>query len=257
MIKNFFKEHNISIFGTVDYRSEFLCLESRKKIDFAPVSILVCAVPYHTPSNSPRNISRYACVNDYHRVLGALMDELTQQLKKSYPENHFLPLIDASPVNEIAVAAAAGLGKLGENGLLITEKYGSYIFLATLLTDLKLESTEQPVQKCQGCMKCQSSCPCGLKKELCLSALTQKKAITFEESQMISRHNLAWGCDICQEVCPENQNVLPCDFAPFKENIIRSVDKKSAEDLCKTRAFGFRGSGVILRNLELLNPAND
>ena len=158
-------------------------------------------------------------------------------------------------------AAAAGLGIIGWNHLLISEKYSSFIFLGEIVTDLELPSKLREIGFCENCGICASACPVDLSVEDCLSALTQKKGtLTAAEEEKILRHGLVWGCDRCQTACPHTQRAIeggtiysPIDF--FSEKCIPTLtadalEGMSDEDFC-TRAYSWRGRETILRNLKL------
>ena len=117
-----------------------------------------------------------------------------------FPENSFSAFVDNSPIPEVKTAALAGLGVVGENGLLITEEFGSWVFIGEIVTDLFIECEEREIKSCIKCGKCKKVCPA---KNECLSAVSQKKGeLSSEEERLLKENNIVWGCDICQEVCP-------------------------------------------------------
>ncbi|MEA1993437.1 MAG: reductive dehalogenase domain-containing protein, partial [Euryarchaeota archaeon] len=63
----------------------------------------------------------------------------------------------------IPLAIAAGLGELGRNGLLITEKFGPRVRLCKIFTDLPLEHDDYrpfgATEFCEVCKKCAEKCP--------------------------------------------------------------------------------------------------
>ena len=215
-------------------------------------SIICFAFPYKVEDDRPENISRYAAVPDYHEVCGRILEKITAALKAAYPENEFSPFIDNSPIPEVAAAAAAGLGVIGKNGLLITERYGSFVFLGEIVTDLPLPTTDKTA-RCEDCGLCIKACPVGLCKNDCLSALTQQKKLSDpKDEQRIKKHGVVWGCDICQEICPMNEGAEKTDLPEFTAGYRRRYTL--GEDI-SGRAFAWRGEGVIARNAELLENA--
>lgn len=107
-----------------------------------------------------------------------------------------------------------------------------------------------------GCMECMSACPVGaitgkeIIKEKCLSFLSQKKGELDEETKaLIEKTGCAWGCDICQKVCPYNKNA---EITPIKEFIGTAVPFVTKETEIENRAFSWRGRAVIERNLDIL-----
>lgn len=122
---------------------------------------LFCAVFPYFESLRPGNISVYARGMDYHAVLKARLSSAAEALKGLYPESRFKIYVDASPYPEVRAAALCGLGVLGKNGLLITERYGSYVFIGTIASDLELQYEKNEIKNCIGCMACVRACPGG------------------------------------------------------------------------------------------------
>ena len=227
--------------------------------DIEPLSAVMLAVPYLTEQKD-RNISSYAVSRDYHGYFAELFAAVLPELRKAYPQYRFAGFADDSPINERDAAAAAGLGIIGDNGLLITEKYSSYVFLGEIITDLPLECSPSPIKHCEGCGACKRACP--KRDGECLSSLTQKKgALTEEEIAIIKKHGSAWGCDICQEVCPHTlkaikNQTLYSDIEYFKAEALPKltsdmIDKMSDEEFSK-RAYSWRKRETIKRNLEII-----
>ena len=96
--------------------------------------VQIFAIPYPSPATdaSDRNLSAYAVCEDYHVFVRELADALIPALQADFPDNRFALYADHSPIDEIEVAVAAGLGVRGKNHLLLTERYSSYVFLAEL-----------------------------------------------------------------------------------------------------------------------------
>jgi epoxyqueuosine reductase len=157
----------------------------------------------------------------------------------------------------------AGLGILGENGLVINEKYGSYVFVAELLTDSlpELIGAVKPreIMKCEGCGACLNACPTGRLSDEgeCLSDITQKKGeLSSDEKALICRCNTAWGCDVCQRVCPHNSSPEKTPIEFFQKELITSLTADDIiamdEESFYKRAYSWRGKKTILRNLEII-----
>ncbi len=227
-------------------------------------TVFVLAVPYFTKAceDSKRSISAYAVSRDYHLFFKELFDELLPYLKEHYPSSRFAAFADHSPISELHAAARAGLGVIGKNGLLLTPQYGSYVFLGEIITDMEILCQEQAVAFCQDCGACSDACPAGVgEKDLCLSALSQKKGeLTKEEQDILRSTGTVWGCDRCQECCPYNLRAKKSGsiYSPipfFNENTIPSpsvedIEAMSDEDFAE-RAYSWRGREVIVRNLKL------
>ena len=224
------------------------------------LTAIMIAIPYFTAGHN-KNLSSYAVCRDYHGYFAELFSTLLPILRERYPDNKFVGFADDSPINERNAAAMAGLGVIGDNGMLITEKYSSYVFLGEIITDIPTNIIPQPIRYCIGCGACKRSCPMD-KIGTCLSALTQKKGILSEtEEQAILKFGSVWGCDICQEVCPHTKKAIEngtiyTDIEYFKKDLIpyvtrENIEKMSDEEFAR-RAYSWRGRSVILRNVDLM-----
>lgn len=216
-------------------------------------AVIVALFPYAYPSDAPRNISRYACVPDYHHAAGAVLTALATALADTFEGERFEPFIDNSPLPEVACAVAAGLGVRGDNGLLISDRFGSYVFIGCIVTTMSLDCNGQ-ARECLHCGVCSAACAGDclpeMRRDTCVSALTQKKGeLTAEEIARIQKSGLLWGCDACQDVCPMNHGKEikphPCFtwYDPW-------LSEQSLDDLAD-KAYGWRGKAVLKRNLSI------
>jgi len=183
-------------------------------------TVFSAAMPYHflldTRAKSGR-FSRYAMVRDYHRVLSEKLEEVLAFIRKNLSgEVNGKVCVDGMPVFEKSWAEKAGLGRQGKNTMLIVPEKGSLVFLGEILLDIELPFTPQQLDDpCGECCACIKSCPTGaiiekgkIDARKCISYLTVelKREFTPEESAMTGEW--LFGCDICQEVCPHNQESL-------------------------------------------------
>ena len=231
-----------------------------------PGTVLVAAFPYYAPSGAG-NLSRYARGRDYHLVLGKRLGTVCGKLETAFPQNSFVPGVDSSPLPEREAAWAAGLGLRGRNGLVILPPWGSWVFLGTVLTDLPPDFPPAvPSGECLNCGRCAGACPGGallggrFDPEKCLSHLTQKKGdLPPEQAALVAAHSMAWGCDICQEVCPYNAAPEQTKLSTFSNDLVENLTLEMVEGATNRsfkaqwgeRAFAWRGPGVIRRNLAL------
>lgn len=222
-------------------------------------TVIVACFPYllENAEYKNRNISKYAVVTDYHEVAVAKLEKAADMLRKLYPENEFAVFADNSPIPEVKAACAAGLGARGINTLLITEKYGSYVFIGEIVTDLETEIIINEYKSCIGCEKCIEACPAkaisksGFNKKVCLSAVTQKKGeLSHEEEKLMKECGCVWGCDICQDVCPMNKNAATTEIEEFLSSPVAHI---SEETEIIGRAYEWRGRKVIERNIAIQN----
>lgn len=226
-------------------------------------SVIVFAVPYFTQQTDLKsNISAYAISRDYHRFFKSLFDTIINSLKQKFPENKFVGFTDHSPINEIKAAAESGLGVIGQNHLLITEKYSSFIFIGEIITDATLDSKAKSAELCINCGKCLRACPIEMDVSKCLSATTQKKSeLTEQEILLIKKYGCVWGCDICQTVCPYTQTAIKkgtiySNVEFFKEHrtpfLTSKIIENMNDDEFSLRAYSWRGKKVIQRNLKII-----
>ncbi|MEG3030577.1 MAG: 4Fe-4S double cluster binding domain-containing protein, partial [Oscillospiraceae bacterium] len=107
---------------------------------------------------------------------------------------------------------------------------------------------------CGACLKaCPGGCISekGIDKERCASFISQKKQeLTKEQREILQRAKTVFGCDICQKVCPYNR-YIKTEENLFSKDIVNCVRLDALDEQCKSRAFGFRGAGVVRRNLEI------
>lgn len=232
-------------------------------LESEPRGVYVAAFPYYS-GEMEGNLSRYARGRDYHRAVTNRLEAVCQALRTRYPERRFRPLADDSPLPETQAARLAGLGLAGRNGLLIVPPYGSWIFLGTILTDLPLEALRTPSPNCCGCGACVEACPTGALRwrdsTVCLSYLTQKKdPLNGWETAALAHHDLAWGCDMCQLVCPYNRQAAETALPEFRDDLLRRLSSadvagltnRSFREKYPDRSFTWRGPRPLERNLRL------
>ncbi|MFN5324118.1 MAG: tRNA epoxyqueuosine(34) reductase QueG [Bacteroidota bacterium] len=173
-------------------------------------------------NGSPR-ISRYAYGRDYHLVIKDKLRELMNFIITEIGDVHGRAFTDSAPVMERAWAMKSGLGWMGKNTNLIHPKSGSYFFIAELIVDLDLEYDNPIRDHCGTCTRCIDACPTDaiikpyvVDGSRCISYFTieLKDAIPNEMKGKFENH--AFGCDICQEVCPWNRFSLPTKVVELK-----------------------------------------
>lgn len=231
-------------------------------------TVITAIFPYYCKS-AGGSISRYAAALDYHVVVGEMLQKAVTMFADRFPSEVFLPFCDSSPVPEVFSAQLAGLGMIGKNGLLITPEYGSFVFIGEIVTSIELTFEGKQKKTCNNCGRCVAKCPGGaitqqgICRERCVSHLTQKKGnLSAEEQKLIKNADTIWGCDICQTVCPMNQNIKETNIEKFKSNIINTltleeIKNKKFDDKHKSRAFMWRGKEILLRNISILHETSD
>ncbi len=174
-------------------------------------TVVSAALCYYAPA-PPRgpgegSLPRYTWHDAYAELRGKL-DALGRQLGGTYRV-----LVDANQHVDREGAVRAGLGFYGKNTMLITKRYGSWVVLGTLVTDVEIESSPVSDLDCGDCRLCIDACPTGalddpgtLDATRCLSYWTQAEGPMPEEYRE-RLGGMVYGCDICQDVCPWNRGV--------------------------------------------------
>jgi epoxyqueuosine reductase len=170
--------------------------------------------PYSNETDDPTHaaIARYAWGDDYHVVIEQRLTTLLDWMRTNGGSDfEGRAYVDTGPVQERVYAQYAGLGWIGKNTCVINEELGSWLFLSVIITNVALEPDAPAVDQCGTCARCLEACPTGalvephvLDATRCLSYLTieLKGSIPAAQREDIGRH--AYGCDICQDVCPWN-----------------------------------------------------
>ena len=181
-------------------------------------SVIVTAATYNTPERrepgvtDPVRVAKYARGQDYHAVLGQRLHELREWMRAQTDEPFDAELfVDKHHVQERVFAQYAGLGWIGKNTCLINREQGSWLFLAGIATSLELQPDPPGFDQCGACTLCIDACPTGalvdprvMDATKCISYLTIELDGPIPEAQRAQIGNHAYGCDICQDVCPWN-----------------------------------------------------
>lgn len=199
-------------------------------------SLVSVALNYYTPHARPQGdeygkISRYGWGRDYHRVMDKKLKELASWLESLGTDIKARYYADTGPIQDKLWAEKAGIGWIAKNGNVITRKYGSWVFLGEVLTNLELEKDQPSTQHCGTCTRCLQACPTGAITEPFVVDANRCIAYhTIENRDQelppdIKPHLQGWvaGCDICQDVCPWNQRFAQVtdvtDFHPYPQNL--------------------------------------
>ena len=156
-------------------------------------------------------ISKYAYGNDYHFVIKDKLKQLFQTIQEEIGEVNGRVFVDSAPVMDKAWAVRSGLGWMGKNTNLITQKVGSFFFIAELIIDLELEYDTPVTDHCGTCTACIDACPTealspyDIDASKCISYLTIELKDQIPNEFQNKMDNWAFGCDVCQDVCPWNR----------------------------------------------------
>jgi epoxyqueuosine reductase len=170
-------------------------------------------------------VSRYAWGDDYHDIVGDKLRELLGWIKQGWPEAEGKVCVDIQPMMDKGWAVRAGLGWMGKHTNVITEEYGSWVFIGELILNLDLQPDELGVaDQCGSCTLCIEACPTDaivepyvVNSNLCISHATiESRAAEIRID--VAEHLEGWlyGCDICQDVCPWNQITPETNEARFE-----------------------------------------
>jgi epoxyqueuosine reductase len=240
-----------------------LLLENTKSV----ISVILNYYSNDELADKSISISKYAYGKDYHRVIKNKLYLLLNEIKKIDPKINGRIFVDTAPIFERYFAEKSGLGFIGKNNCLINETFGSWIFIGEILIDKELEYDSCINLNCGSCSKCIDFCPTralsdkGLNANKCISYHTIENK--DEISDDIKKHitTQIFGCDICQNVCPHNQNKMEHNNTEFKmlpqiknlsldylKKISNAEFKKQFSETSLSRA----GKNKLINNLEII-----
>lgn len=219
-------------------------------------SVISLMYNYYTPQKqideSAPQISKYAYGQDYHEVVKEKLKTLLQFIQTEIGDVNGRCFVDSAPILERAWAAKSGLGWVGKNGNLINKKNGSFYFLAELIIDLQLNYDSITTNHCGTCNACVDSCPTQaivapsvIDGSKCISYFTIELKEAIPQEMKGTFNNWAFGCDVCQNVCPWNKfskphqeplfnpkeellNMTKNDWIEITEQVFNELFKKSA-----------------------------
>ena len=237
------------------------------------------------PRGRPRGrISMSSWGRDYHVVVGSILQQLSDFLTQNSPRPvRLASFVDTGQLVDRAIAWRAGIGWYGKNCSIFTRKYGSWVFLGEILTDLELEpdtpwagaGSPEPAageryeggeDGCGDCDICLRACPTGAldprrpyvtNANICLSYITQVRGFVPRDMRTKMGFRL-YGCDTCQEVCPRNERVAPAGLDAFRPRSrddvapdlldVLTMSNSRFKEVYGLTAAGWRGRTVLQRN---------
>lgn len=237
------------------------------------LSVVVVALNYYTPHQhevrtargsgraldpnraTTGKLSRYAWGDDYHEVVGDKLRELLSWIKEQWPQAEGKVCVDIQPTMDKAWAVRAGLGWMGKHTNLITQDFGSWVFIGELLLNLELEYDDEGIaDQCGSCTLCLDACPTGaivepyvVNSNLCISHATiESRAAEIRDDVSGKLEGWLYGCDICQDVCPWNRATPVTSeprFEPREGNVNASLSE-IVELTPESYAARFRHSAI-------------
>ncbi|ATD55812.1 tRNA epoxyqueuosine(34) reductase QueG [Clostridium chauvoei] len=230
-------------------------------------TIISIAFPYlHNVDYIDNGFSMYTRGLDYHRVLKSYLEKICNYINSL--GGNAMAFVDSNTLPERYIAYLAGVGFIGKNNMIITKKYGSYVFLGEIITDLEISCEDVRTFKeianfkeCGNCELCYNECPTKAinksrkNSNICVSYLTQKKDLEDKFIKLLDGR--VFGCDSCQKECPYNlhieyskiQDFYPLDFMNKDNNeFLININNKNFKETFLTTSCGWRGKNVLKRN---------
>lgn len=217
------------------------------------VSLLLNYYPSEIQNQESYKISKYAYGQDYHSVIKEKIKELLFSIQENIGAVDGRAFVDSAPILDKAWAAKSGLGWIGKNSNLLTQQVGSFYFIAELIIDLELEYDHATTDHCGTCTACIDSCPTEaivapyiVDGSKCISYFTIELKENIPVEMKGKFDDWAFGCDICQDVCPWNKFSKPHNEPLLNPNPeILSMTKKDWEEITEeTFKSVFKNSAV-------------
>ena len=209
-------------------------------------SVVSLLLNYHTDKKqldpeAPK-ISSYAYGDDYHFVIKNKLKKMMKFIHREIGEVNGRVFVDSAPVMDKAWAAKSGLGWIGKNTNLISRKVGSFFFIAELILDLELEYDLPVADHCGSCTACIDACPTEalikpyqIDGSKCISYLTIELKESIPSEFQGKMDNWAFGCDVCQTVCPWNRFSTPNHDPALKiKSDLLSLSKKDWKEMTES-----------------------
>lgn len=235
-------------------------------------SIIVCSFPYFVKHIKDSNLSKYCYGKDYHIIVKDKLQQIADYLCSEIENFEYMIFADNGPLVDRYLANISGIGYYGINNNIITDEYGSFIFIGYIINNYSFEPDEKNLKTCIKCGKCIKACPgkailgeFEMNPKKCLSYITQKKEdLTDFEKYLLKKNKKVFGCDICQDICPHNKDILITNIKEFKENLMYKLEKEEIDEISnkefkrryKEKAFSWRGKKIIQRNIEIVENKN-
>ena len=232
------------------------------------ISLLLNYYPSELQNEDSYKISKYAYGQDYHHVIKEKLKELLHFIQTEIGEVAGRAFVDSAPVLDKAWAAKSGLGWVGKNSNLITQKVGSFYFIAELIIDLELDYDAPTTDHCGSCTACLDACPTEaivapyvVDGSKCISYFTIELKDNLPQEMKGKFDDWIFGCDVCQDVCPWNRFSKPHNEPLFQANSdILNFSKSDWEEITvDTFQKVFKNSAVkrtkydgLLRNINFL-----
>ncbi len=193
-------------------------------------SVISLGVNYYTRLDAkekplfPGRVARYAWGQDYHEVIREKHEALISELQEKFgPKFKAKSCVDIQPIPERFAAAQSGFGFLGKHTGVLNAKYGPWLFLSEIVTNLELAPSEPSDGDCGTCTHCQKVCPTGALDEdykidarLCIAYLTIEHKGVIPRELRPKVKDWIFGCDECMDICPFTSKSKETSWEEFK-----------------------------------------
>ncbi|WP_416829161.1 tRNA epoxyqueuosine(34) reductase QueG [Ectobacillus polymachus] len=235
-------------------------------------SIIAIGLAYPSKlANAPRSkkgayrgiFCRASWGQDYHSILRKRLEQLEVFLRERVPDAQIVSMVDTGELSDRAVAERAGIGWSGKNCAILSSTFGTYLYLAEMITNIPFSSDTKAENECGSCNKCVEACPTGalvqggqLNSQRCISFLTQTKDFMPDEFRSIIGNRL-YGCDTCQAVCPKNKGIdfhVHPEMEPDPELVkpllkpLLTISNREFKEKYGSMSGSWRGKKPIQRN---------
>lgn len=195
-------------------------------------SVISLGINYYNGEKFPKTnktvgkVSRYAWGKDYHLIIWEKLNLLINKIKLIEPNFEAKSYVDTGPVMDKAWAVKSGIGWLGKNTNVINRDFGSWFFIANLITNYEFQYNIPQEDFCGSCTACIDACPTDaiveeyvVDSNKCISYLTIENKVEINNKFNGKFEDWIFGCDICQDVCPWNEKFSNITIAEeFKIN---------------------------------------
>lgn len=224
-------------------------------------SVICLGVNYYTPEPSKERpalsgrVARYAWGRDYHEVIREKHAALIEELKKDFgPGFKAKSCVDIQPIPERFAASQSGFGFLGKHTGVLSSKYGPWLFLSEIVTNLELTPSEPSIGDCGTCVHCQKVCPTGaldddykIDARLCIAYLTIEHKGVIPRELRPKIKDWIFGCDECLDICPFTSKTKETSWEAFKSGAGSFLDIENLFSLSSNSSYEkkFRGTPVL------------
>ena len=229
---------------------------AKGRLPKSPKSVIAALFPYNTGIEFGKK-SMFDSMSMFNEIAGRMLSTATNALIEMFGDYKFVWFMNPSPISGVHAAAASGLGVVGDNGLLITPRFGTYLLIGTIVSDLEMPIDGRKIETCEHCGECLKSCPAikmlspdeqlaGLNPYLCLNHPKE------DSSVCIPRHGgLVYGCNKCQEACPHNKHALGTYILPFLDyvNPDKTINDLASANHQRYLARSFEAASRTIRAL--------